>query len=107
MVQARALAVGNGEIVHIALAMHPGGCDPPIRTVLLAIFGEAESESCIEVDGILHLGGEDIEMIQPLRMAALVEIIAAEQMRALLHRRIQFDQEAMRIGELQRTPLKR
>src|SRR5437588_9897513 len=46
-------------------------------------------------------------MIKPLRMAALVEIVSAEQMRALLHRGIELDLEAEGIGELQRAALER
>ena len=107
MVQARALAVGDGEIVHIALAMHPGGRDAPVRSVFLAIFGQAEAEPRVEVDGVLHLGGEDVEMVEPLRMAALVEIVAAQQMRAPVHRGVELDLEAEGIGELQRAALER
>src|SRR6266576_1166340 len=47
--QARALAIGDGEVVHIAFAMQPGSGDPPIRPVLLAIFGQPETELCIEI----------------------------------------------------------
>ncbi len=107
MVQARPLAVGDGEVVHIALAVHPGGCDAPVRPILLAIFGEAESEPCVEVDGILNFGGEDVEMIEPLRMAAFIEIVATQQMRALLHRRIKLDRETAGIGKLQCSALER
>src|ERR1700742_2681663 len=107
MVQARALAIGDGEVVHITLAVHPGGCDAPVWTVFLAILSQAKSEPRVEVDGVLNLGGEDIEMIEPLRMAALVEIVAAQQMRPLFHRRIKLDQEAAGIGELQRASLER
>jgi len=44
MVQARALAVGDSEIVNIALAVQPGGRDPAVLAVLLGIFGQAEAE---------------------------------------------------------------
>src|SRR5882757_2748768 len=107
VMQARALAIGDGEVVHIAFAMQPGSGDPPIRPVLLAIFGQPETEPCIEIDRALHLGREYVEMIEPLRMAALVEVVAPQQMRALVHRRIEFDLEAERIGELQRAALER
>ncbi len=79
----------------------------PARSVLLGVFAEAEAEPGIEVDGVLHFGGEHIEMVEPLRMAALVEIEAAEQMRPALHRRIELDLEAEGIGELQRAALER
>ena len=107
MVQARALAVGDGEVVHVALAVHPGRGDAAVRAVFLAIFGQAEAEPRVEVDGVLHFGGEHVEMVEPLRVAALVEIVAAQQMRALLHRGIEFDLKAERIGELQRAALER
>ena len=66
--QARAAAVGDGEVMHIALAMHPCRRDAPVRAVFLAIFGEAETEPRIKIDGVLHLGGEHIEMVEPLGM---------------------------------------
>ena len=40
-------------------------------------------------------------------MAALVEVVAPQQMRTLLHRRIEFELEAGGIGELQRAALER
>ena len=72
MVQARAAAVGDGEVMDIALAVHPGGSDAPVRPVFLAIFGQAEAEPGVEVDGSLNLGGENVEMVEPLRMAAFI-----------------------------------
>src|ERR1700754_2904774 len=107
MVQARALAVGDGEIMHVALAVHPRRRDAAVRPVFLAIFGETESQPRIEVDGILNLCREYIEVIEPLRVAALVEIVAAQQVRTLLHRSIEFDLKAEGIGRLQGAALER
>ena len=56
MMQARATAIGDGEVVDIALAVHPGRRDAPVRAVLLAVFGEAEAEPGVEVDGVLNFG---------------------------------------------------
>src|SRR6266849_7796405 len=94
MVQARALAVGDGEVMYVALAMHPRRRDAPIGAVFLAVFGQPETQPRIEVDSVLNLGGEHVEMIEPLRVATLVEIVAAQQMRALLHYCIELDLEA-------------
>ena len=102
MVQARAFAVGDSEIVNVALAVQPGGGDPAVLTVLLGILGQAEAEPGVEIDGVLNLGGKDIEMVEPLRMAALVKVIAAQQMRALVHRRIELDPKTERVGEIAR-----
>src|SRR5699024_9784904 len=107
MVQAGTTAVGDGEVVDVALAVHPGGRDAAVVAVLLGIFGEAEAEPGVEIDGVLHFGGEHVEMVEPLRMAALVEIVAPQQMRTLLHRGVELDLEAERIGELQRAALER
>src|ERR1700761_5335389 len=71
VVQAGPLAVGDGKVVHIALAMHPRRSDPAVRAVFLAIFGQPETKSRVKVDGVLHLGGEYVEMVEPLWMAAL------------------------------------
>ena len=46
-------------------------------------------------------------MVEPLRVAALVEVVAPQQMRPLVHRGIEFDLEAEGIGELQRAALER
>src|SRR6202011_1936466 len=64
-------------------------------------------QSGIEIDRILNLGGKDVEMIEPLRMAAFIEVVAPQQMRALLHRRIELDLETEGIGEVQRAALER
>src|SRR6202790_1586544 len=107
MVQARAVSVGNGKVVDIALAMHPGRGDAAIRSVLFAIFGEPKTQPRIEVDRVLNFGGEYVEMVEPLRMAALVEIVATQQMGALLHRGIELDLKAEGVGEMQRAALER
>src|SRR5207248_7906448 len=61
----------------------------------------------VEVDGVLDLGGEHVEVVEPLRVTTLVEIVAAQQMRALVHRRVEFELKAEGIGELQGAALKR
>src|SRR5665213_4136295 len=107
MVQARALAVGDGEIMNVALAVHPRRRDAAVRPVFLGVFGQPEAEPRVEVDGVLNLGGEYVEMVEPLRMAALVEIVAAQQMRALFHRGIELDLKTKGIGEVQGAALER
>src|ERR1035437_6756266 len=107
MVQARAPAVGDGEVMHIALAMQPRRRDAAVRPVFLGVLGQPETHPRVEVDGVLNFGGEYVEVVEPLRMAALVEIVAAQQMRALLHRSMEFDLKAERVGELQRAALER
>src|SRR4051812_42989699 len=72
VVQARAAAVGDGEVMDIALAVHPGGGDAPVRSVFLAIFGQPEAEPGVEVDRVLYFGRKDVEMAEPLRMAAFI-----------------------------------
>src|SRR5579871_701527 len=107
VVQARALAVGDREIMHIALAMQPGRRNAAIRSILIRVFGEPEVETGVKIHGVLHLGRKDVEMIDPLRMATAVEIIAAEQMWSLVHRRIKLELKAEGIGELQSAALER
>ena len=105
--QARAVAVGNGEVMHIALAMHPGCGNAAVWSVFLAILCQPKTQSRVEVDGVLNFGREHIEMVEPLRVTSFVEIVTPQQMRPLLHRCIKLNLEAERIGELQRAPLKR
>ena len=87
--------------------MQPGRSDTPLRSVFLGVLRQAEAEPGIKIEGVLHLGRENIEMVEPLRVTALVEVIAAKQQRALLHRCVELDLEAEGIGELQRAALKR
>src|SRR5271169_1281869 len=107
MVQARAFAVGKREVVHIAFPMQPRGSNTPAWPVFLGIFRQSEAEPGVEVEGILNLGRENIEMVEPLRVTSPVEVVTAEQKRALLHRCTEFDLEAEGVGELQRAALKR
>src|ERR1700757_3601799 len=93
--------------MHIALAMQPGGRDAAIRPVFLGIFGETEAEPDIEVHGVLHLGGEHVEMVEPLRMAALVEVVAPQKMRPPVHPSVELDPVTEGISELQRAALER
>src|SRR5579862_4639507 len=58
MVQARALAVGQGEVMHIALTLQPSRCNSPIRAVFLGIFRQAEAEPRVEIEGVLNFGGK-------------------------------------------------
>src|SRR4029453_1717093 len=46
-----------------------------------------------------------VEVVEPLRVAALVEIVAAQQMRTLLHRCVKLELKAEGIGELQGAAL--
>src|SRR5262249_5194118 len=77
----------------------------PVRPVLLGVFGQPEAEPGIEVDGVLYFCCEDVEMIEALRMAAAVEVVAPQKMRTLLHRRIKLDLETEGIDELQGAAL--
>ena len=63
--------------MHIALAVQPGRGDTALWPVLLGIFAEPETEPGVEVDGVLHFGGKYIKVVEPLRMATLVEVVAA------------------------------
>lgn len=42
MVQARPAGIGEGEVVHIAFAVHPGRRDVTRRPILLGILGKPE-----------------------------------------------------------------
>ncbi len=107
MMQTGTFAVGDGEIMHIALAMHPGGGDASVRAILLGELGQAEAEPGVEIDGALHVVGEHVEVVEPLRMATLVEVVTAQQVRPLVHPGIELDRISQRIGELQRAALER
>src|SRR5262249_50332375 len=107
MMQARPLAVGDGKVMHVALPMQPGGGDAPLRSIFFRIFGQAESEPGVKVHGVLHFGGEDVEMVEPLRMAAAIEVVPSQEMRALLHGGVKLDLETEGVGDLQGAALER
>src|SRR5258708_11728047 len=91
----------------VGFGVDAGGGDPTLGAVFLGGFGQPETQPRVEVDRVLNFGGEHVEVVEPLRMAALIEIIAAQQMRTLVHRSIKLDLKAKGIGELQRAALER
>jgi hypothetical protein len=72
MAQARPPAIGEGKVVHIALAVHPGRRDVARRSILLGILGEPEAERGIKIDAALDVGCQDIKVIEALRLHALM-----------------------------------
>ena len=82
MVQPRPAAVGEREVVDIALAVHPRGDDAAIRAVLFRVFRHAEAEQGVEIHCVLQLRREHVEVVEPLRMHA---IIAAVESAAAAH----------------------
>src|SRR5262249_36225472 len=76
-------------------------------SIFFRIFGQAESEPGVKVHGVLHFGGEDVEMVEPLRMAAAIEVVPSQEMRALLHGGVKLDLETEGVGDLQGAALER
>ena len=81
------------------------GGDAAVGPVLLGVLGEAEAEAGVEVGRALHVGREHIEMVEPLRLHALVAVVVLQQPLALLHGEIELDRHPERIDRLQRAPL--
>ena len=61
--------------------------------------------SGIEVDRVLQLGREDVEVVEPLRLHALVVAVELQQPFALLHLEIELQRRAERVDRLQRAAL--
>ena len=105
MVQARSPSVGEGEVVHIALAMQPGGRNASVRPILLRIFGEPEPERNVKIHRALHVGRKDIEMIEPLRMHAFMMGVLLQQPLARFHLEAELDRHPERINGRERAAL--
>src|SRR5581483_1412161 len=66
VVQPRAETVGECEIVHVALAVHPDRPKLCVVAISFGVFGQAETEITIKIVTLLYVGRETVEMIDPL-----------------------------------------
>src|ERR1700733_9882005 len=107
MMQARADTVGEGEIVDVALAVHPYGPELGVGVVGLGIFGEPEAELAIEIVALLHVGREAIEMVDALNAGAKMVAILLQHAGGLVHLHVKIERHPERIGGAQRAPLMR
>src|SRR6516164_9822795 len=106
MVQAWSPAVGEREVVDIALSMQPGSRNAAVRPILLRIFGKPEAERHVEIHRALHVGCKDIEMIEPLRMYAFMIGVLLQQPFPCLHLEVELDRHAERINGSERAALR-
>src|SRR5262249_19365674 len=105
MVQVWSPAIGERKVVHIALAMQPGGSNASVRSVLLRVFGEPKSERHVKIHRALHVGRKDIEMIEPLRMHPFMIRVLLQQPLARFHLEAELDRHAERINGGERAAL--
>ena len=76
MVQAWPRAVGEGHVVDVAFAMHPHR--PQLRIIIFGngvLRGAKAQIERPEVVAGLHVGGEAVEMVDALGMAAAIDAI--------------------------------
>ena len=65
--QSGASAVGEGDVMHTALAVHPGGPDL-LAFIVLGIFRRPEADLVVERDRGVDVGREHVEMVDAQRL---------------------------------------
>jgi len=67
MVQPRSAAVGEGEVMDVALAVQPHRPEPRIAAIVgLGVFGQAEAQLSVEIVRRLHVRREAVDVIDAL-----------------------------------------
>src|SRR5262245_48167326 len=103
----RSRAVGEGEVMDVALAVHPHGPQLGIVLVGLGIFGEAESDLGIEIVARLDVGSEAIDMVDALNPSAPMDRITLEHRWHLIHPHVEFERGPELVGGAQGAALVR
>ena len=86
MMQARTAAIGKGDVVHAALAVHPGGPEPA-GLLVFGVFGDAEAHLAIEGCRLVDVRREEVEMVDAERLRAAVETVLLMHWRQAVHAR--------------------
>src|SRR5882724_3423415 len=107
MVQARTLAIGEGEIVGAAPALHPYGPELRIGAFGLGRLGEAEAELGVEIIGRLNVRREAVDVVDALDARALVERVFLQHRADAVHLEVEVDRHADRIEGAQCASLER
>ncbi|ENN88749.1 hypothetical protein RHSP_43422 [Rhizobium freirei PRF 81] len=97
VVQTRAAAIGEGDIVDAALAVGPGSPETA-GFFVLSVLRDAEAEFVIEGDALVDIGREAVEMVDAQRLHAFVEGVFLMDRRQAVHLRIEFKGDAVRIA---------
>ncbi len=97
VMQPRTDTVGEGDVVHIALAMHPHRPELGVGAVGLGVFGEPEAELAIEIVARLHVRREAVEMVDALDARALMVAVLLQHAFRLIHLRIEIERHAEHI----------
>jgi len=90
MVQTRSTPIGEGDVVHAPLALHPG-CPQATGIIVLGVLGHAKPDVVVEGNGFVHVRAEAIEVIDAQRLDALVQGVLLMNRFEALHARIKFE----------------
>ena len=97
VVQARAATVGEGDVVHAALAMRPGR--PQFAGLgIFRVFGHAEAELVVEGHRFIDIRRIAVEVVDAQRLHTLVERVFLVDRRQAVHLGIEFERNAVRIA---------
>src|SRR5262245_26086137 len=97
VMQPRAASIGEGDVVHIALAVHPNRPQQRVGIVGFGVLSEAEADLMKEVVARLDVRRETIDMVNALDARALVGGVALQHAFALVHAEIKIERGAVRI----------
>ncbi len=102
--QPRPAPRGEHHVVRVALALQPGRPD-----LVLAVgggeFGEPEADRQVELGRLPDVVRRDLEMVEPHRARALVELEPLQVGRQVVHGGAEFERRADRIVDVQRAAL--
>ncbi len=97
MVEARALAVGEGNVVDAALAVGPGG-PQTAGCLVFRVFGHPEAKLVVEGNGSIDVRREAVEVVDAERLHALVERVFLMDRRQAVHLGVELQRNAVRIA---------
>ena len=84
VVQPRPLSVGEGHIMHPALAVHPG-CPETVGLLILSVFGHPEPKVTVECHAVVDIGRKDVEVVDAKRLNAFVSRVFLMDRRQAIH----------------------
>src|SRR5580698_8646933 len=103
MVQARAIAVKEDQIVRIALPLEEDGAN--MLVVRGHIFAQPETEVHIKFERILDMRREELDVVQPQSATALMPMEFRNLPRLDGHPRTEFQLHSVRIRDVQSLAL--
>ena len=104
--QARPPPVREGDVVDGSFPVHPSRPDPS-RRLVLRVLGQAEPHAVVEFRGAVHIGGEQVRMVDAQRLDAAVQVVALVHRLKPVHPRVELKGHSRRVADPQNPPHER